>query len=236
MPSSLNNQPTSAVILSDLLFTLATLIGLKYLLLQFSVMWTFAGPISLVAALAVATWRLKCNNQTWKSLGFVHSTSHLKLVLWTLMALILTILAGSLAGALAGGLMTAPAIGEQASTFAQNRFANVPGNLPVYLYWLVISWVIGGFTEELLFRGFLISHFEKLFSKLPFAVVYGVVIQALIFGQQHMYYQGVIGLVETGIVGLVSGIIYVLSKGRLWPLIISHGLANTLGMTMIFLS
>ena len=73
-------------------------------------------------------------------------------------------------------------------------------------------------------------------SQPPFAIVYAIIIQALIFGQQHMYYQGVLGLVETGIIGVVSGVIYVLCKRRLWALAISHGLANTLGMTMLFLS
>lgn len=235
MTSSDHNQTSHSVIAVDLLFTLGTLFGLKYLLLQFEVLWTFAGPISLLAALAMATWRLKRNNQTWQSLGFVHSTSHIKLVFWTLGALVITIVAGSLAGAFAGGLLPSAGVSEQANSFMQNRFSNVPGNLPHYLYWLMIGWVIGGFTEELLFRGFLLTHFEKLFSKLPFPIIFAVVIQALIFGQQHMYYQGAIGLVETGMVAVVSGAIYVLSKRRLWPLIISHGLANTLGMTMIFL-
>ena len=219
----------------DLTLVLFALFGLKYLLLQFDAMWTFAGPISLVSALAVATWRLKTSGDSWASLGFSHSSSHLKLALWTIGALVLTLVAGIFAGSLATNLLPASQVSEQAGNFAQNRFADVPGNLPVYLYWLMVSWIVGGFTEELLFRGFLINRFEKLFSKVPFAVVFAIVIQALIFGQQHMYYQGVVGLVETGIIGIVSGAIYIFCGRRLWPLIISHGLVNTFGMTMIYL-
>ena len=59
MTGSDHNQSSHSDIAVDLLFTLGTLFGLKYLLLQFDVMWTFAGPISLLAALAMATWRLK---------------------------------------------------------------------------------------------------------------------------------------------------------------------------------
>ncbi len=230
-----NNQTKTSKMAIDLLYTLGTLFGLKYFLLQFTVMWTYAGPISLIATLLVATWRLKCNDQSWRSVGLVHSTSHLKLALWSLAALIITIVLGNVAGQLAQGFITTTEVSEQVSNFTQNRFANLPGNIEVYLYWLVISWVIGGFAEELIFRGFLLSRFENLFSNLPFAIVYAVIIQAVIFGQQHMYYQGTIGFIETGIIALVSGIIYYLSKRRLWPLIISHGLANTLGMTMLFL-
>ena len=219
----------------DLALVLFALFGLKYLLLQFEAMWTFAGPISLVSALAVATWRLKASGDSWASLGFIHSSSHSKLALWTIAASLLTLVAGILAGSIATGLLPASQVSEQASNFAQNRFADVPGNLPVYLYWLLVSWIVGGFTEELLFRGFLINRFEKLFSKVPFSVVFAIVIQALIFGQQHMYYQGVVGLVETGIIGIVSGAIYIFCGRRLWPLIISHGLVNTMGITMIYL-
>jgi len=227
----------TSLVAIDLVLTLGTLFSLKYLLLQIPVMWTFAGPISLLASLGVATWRLKQNKESWRELGLTHNTSHLNLILWTLGALILTILAGTIAASLAVNLLgSAEPVSTQASDFMQNRFVNVPGNLPVYLYWIAISWIIGGFTEELLFRGFLISRFEKLFSKFPFPVVFAVLFQALIFGQQHMYYQGLTGLVETGMIAIISGAIYVLSKRRLWPLIISHGLANTLGMTMIFLN
>lgn len=230
------NAPTNIIqAAKDLTLVLLTLFGLKYSLLQFDAMWTFAGPISLISAAAVATWRLKASGESWASLGFIHSTSHLKLAFWTIGAFVLTILAGVLAGSIASGVLPNLQVSEQAGNFAQNRFANVPGNLPAYLYWLLVSWIVGGFTEELLFRGFLINRFEKLFKKVPFAVGIAIVIQALIFGQQHMYYLGVTGLVETGIIGIVSGAIYIICGRRLWPLIISHGLANTLGITMIYL-
>lgn len=221
----------------DLLWVLATLFFLKYTLLQFYWLWTFAGPISLLASLVVATWRLKRNGQTWKSMGLNHDTSYLKLALWTVGALVITILMGNIASQVAEALISNPeAMSEQSTRYMQDRFADIPGNIGLYLMWIMISWVIGGFTEELLFRGFLINRFERLFAKVPFAIVLAILFQALIFGQQHMYYQGVIGLVATGIIGVASGIIYVLCGRRLWALVISHGLANTLGMTMLYLS
>ena len=111
----------------------------------------------------------------------------------------------------------------------------MPGNLPAYLFWLGIAWVIGGFTEEVLFRGMLISRFEKLFTFAPFGVFFAIVMQAIIFGQQHFYYQGLNGALATGAIALVSGLFYFLLKRNLWPLMLSHGLANTLGLTLIYL-
>lgn len=43
----------------DLTWVLTTLLILKSVFLQFEGLWTFAGPISLIASLGVATWRLK---------------------------------------------------------------------------------------------------------------------------------------------------------------------------------
>ncbi|MBU2971669.1 CPBP family intramembrane metalloprotease [Pseudoalteromonas sp. C2R02] len=238
IPASFEEAESSQIrtVSLDLILTLGTLFSLKWFLLQFTAMWTFAGPISLLASLGVATWCLKRNNETWKSIGFKHDTSWLKLSLWVLVALIVTTVLGNLAGGLAGSLIIpGSGVDEQAEAFMAGRFDNVPGNFPVYLYWLVISWVIGAFTEELLFRGFMISRFEKVFSRLPFAIGLAILAQALIFGQQHMYYQGIQGLVAMTVIGIFSGMIYVFCKRRLLPLMISHGLANTVGITMMYL-
>lgn len=61
------------------------------------------------------------------------------------------------------------------------------------------------------------------------------VIQALIFGQQHLYYLVLIELVDTGIFGILSGAVDITQVRRLWPLIISLDLLITLAMTMIYL-
>ena len=236
MKLSYNLKTLSHTPTFDLLITLSTLFVIKWIFLQYETTWTFAGPISLLSALAVATWCLNRNKETWKELGLVHSGSFLKLFLWTLFALIVTMAVGSLISLLANHFdLTSNDIPEQVTDAFQNRFDSLPGNIPVYLFWLVVSWVVGGFAEEMLFRGFMITRFEKVFSKIPFAIVIAIVLQAIIFGQQHIYYQGMVGFIATGSIALVSGGIYLLCKRRLWPLILSHGLANTIGMTMLFL-
>ncbi|MGJ8662153.1 MAG: CPBP family intramembrane glutamic endopeptidase [Marinicella sp.] len=222
----------------DLLFVLVTLYSIKWWLLQFNAMWTFAGPISLLAALAVASWRLKLNHQSWISLRLFKIGKKSTLLMWFIVAVISALIIGSLLSAVISSLLvdSGSMIDPENSTFMQNRFSNVPGNLPVFMYWVLVSWVIGGLTEELLFRGFLIIKFEKLFTKLPAGLFLAICAQALIFGHLHMYYQGLEGFVVTGILAVFSGLIFIYSGRRLWPLIISHGLTNTIGMTMIFLN
>ncbi len=224
--------------LLDVILTLFTLYVIKYSLLQIPMMWTFAGPISLLAALGVASWRLKRSQQTWLNLGLFKVGRISTLAMWTIIATLVAIFGGALISSAVTSLLadSTSMIDPEAVDFMQNRFSNVPGNVPVYLYWLLISWVIGGLTEELLFRGFLIIKLEQLFSKIPFGLFLAIFVQALIFGQLHMYYQGLEGFIVTGLLAIFSGLIFIFSGRRLWALIVSHGLTNSFGMTMIFLS
>jgi membrane protease YdiL (CAAX protease family) len=220
----------------DIILILGTLFITKALILNIDALWSYAGPISLLTALGMTRVCLVFNQQKWADIGLKRPDSIIKILLWTVLILVLTTLLGALIeGVVASAI---PPVDSAVSTINeryQNRFAAVPGNLPAYLFWLGIAWVIGGFTEEVLFRGMLISRFEKLFSFAPFGIFLAVIMQAIIFGQQHFYYQGLNGALATGAIALVSGLFYLLLKRNLWPLMLSHGLANTLGLTLIYL-
>lgn len=225
-----NSEVRNAAI--DIILVLGTLLILKYALLNVELMWTYAGPISLLSALAVASWRLHKQGQTWADLGLKRPQSWWKMILWTVIALVLTAAIGIFLEGVVNATMGSST--AQAEPDNGGRFANLPGNTPVFLYWLAVAWIIGGFVEEMLFRGLLITRFEALFSRVPFGLVFAIIVPAIIFGQQHHYYQGIGGAIATGGIALVSGVLYVLFKRNLWPLTLSHGLANTIGLTLIY--
>ena len=229
-------KPNRWAALYDLFLIIGVLLVLKSVLLNVAAVWSYAGPISLLTALAVATWRLRKNKETWAGLGLGRPKSIRWTMLWTLVALVLTMGAGILTESLAVSLIGAPSEATQAiDARFQGRFDNVPGNLSAYLFWLATAWVIGGFTEEMLFRGVLLTRFENLFAKIPFAAVLAVICQAVLFGQQHYYYQGLAGWAATGAIAFVSGILYLAFNRNLWPLVLSHGLSNSIGLTLIYL-
>jgi len=216
----------------DIILVLGTLFIVKYTLLSIESMWTYAGPISLILSVIVASWRLKTHGETWAALGLSRPQSWPKIVGWSVIALVLTMLVGLFSE---GVVNASIANASQAASDNSGRFANLPGNIGEYFYWLAVAWLIGGFIEEMIFRSFLITRFERLFAKLPFRLAFAIIIPAIVFGQQHHYYQGISGAIATGSVALVSGVLYILFKRSLWPLTISHGLANSIGLTMIFL-
>jgi len=76
--------------------------------------------------------------------------------------------------------------------------------------------VTAGICEELLYRGFLIAYFG--------AFVEAVVLSSIAFGFGHMY-QGKIGIVKTGGIGLALAGLYVLT-GSLWAPMVLHVLVD----------
>lgn len=223
------NIPAAAY---DLFAILGTLFAVKSTLLMFDSLWSYAGPISLLSALAVASWCLYSRGGKWADLGLRKPESMPKMLLWSLVAFMITIAAGILANTAVTAAFSGN-LGEVDPRYS-GRFADVPGNTMLYLYWILVSWVVGAFAEEMLFRAMLISRFEQLLAKFRYAPVMAVMLQSVIFGQQHFYYQGLSGALATGAIALVSGALYLLLKRNLWPLILSHGLANMLGLTLVY--
>jgi uncharacterized protein len=89
------------------------------------------------------------------------------------------------------------------------------------LIWVLLS-ITAGIAEEIQFRGYLMYALGNLFPELN--VVCILLISAVIFGFAHIY-QGIKGVITTGFIGLVYGIVY-LAFGSIIPVIILHFLQD----------
>ena len=220
----------------DLLIIIGVLVVSKALLLRVDQIWAFAGPISLLLALSFAHWRISLRSITWSSIGLTRPKSIWFLLAYTVVALIVTIAAGEIAGMVASAWFGPPdAIAQGIDARYRDRFREVADNPLQFALWLAIAWIIGGFTEELLFRGALFARLEALFLGVPLAALLAGAGQAVLFGQQHLYYQGYAGWVATGVIALISSLLYLAFRRNLFPLILSHGISNSVGLTLLFL-
>lgn len=198
--------------------------------------WRFSGPVSLIALLIVLTLYLRRRGIYWSQMGLravPGAKSKWLMLPQTLLAIVAIIATGIVTQ------LVLPAIGieitPEGQDAAADRFGNIAGNLPVYLMWLGIGIVSGGLAEEVFFRGYLITRLQTAFEGLRLAPVLAVFIPALIFGFGHYYYQGLSGLIATGMIGLVIGCLFLLYKRNLWPLIIAHAFVDSLGITGLFM-
>ncbi|KAA0548781.1 CPBP family intramembrane metalloprotease [Bacillus sp. BGMRC 2118] len=90
--------------------------------------------------------------------------------------------------------------------------------------WKYVSFT-AGFTEEIIYRGFLI--FAILYFYPTISMWFVLVIAALVFGLAHTY-QGITGVIRTGLIGFVFGAIYI-AFGSIIPLILLHFLIDLAG-------
>jgi len=86
-----------------------------------------------------------------------------------------------------------------------------------------------GICEELLFRGFL---FAYLTAGLGVSVWLAALLSSVAFGFAHLY-QGPLGILKTGTVGLVLAVLYVMT-GSLWAPIVVHFLMDLFAGRMTY--
>ena len=110
---------------------------------------------------------------------------------------------------------------------------DIPGNLPMLITGLLMVWITAAFLEEFIFRAYLINVLDKLLGSTKLSAAAAVLISSIIFGLLHAY-QGLTGILLTGSLGLLAGIFYLLNGRRIWPLILIHGLIDTIAFINIY--
>ncbi|MEH6307264.1 CPBP family intramembrane glutamic endopeptidase [Olivibacter sp. CPCC 100613] len=95
---------------------------------------------------------------------------------------------------------------------------------------LVAAWIVGGFYEEIVFRGFINSLLEKYTNSFWLSAC----ITGLLFGLYHCQ-QGLFGIIAATFGGLYWSFIYRYFGRNLWNSILSHAFFDTIALTLIYL-
>ncbi|WP_299535685.1 CPBP family intramembrane glutamic endopeptidase [Ulvibacterium sp.] len=119
------------------------------------------------------------------------------------------------------------------STINFSTFNDLQGNLPYALVALVFIWISAAFGEEIIWRGYFMRQFSRIFGEGKISVILNILIFAVLFGMMHSY-QGVTGQLITGIIGLFLAVIFQFRKYDLWFNIAVHGFFDTLGLLTIY--
>lgn len=106
-------------------------------------------------------------------------------------------------------------------------------NKQVLVLALILVWVTAAILQELIFRAFLINSLDILLGRNQWSAWVAAIICAVIFGLLHAW-QGIGGILFTGIVGLIFGIAYLLNGRRILPLIIVRGIIDTISLVGIY--
>jgi membrane protease YdiL (CAAX protease family) len=88
--------------------------------------------------------------------------------------------------------------------------------------WFVLVAITAGVCEEILYRGFLIYYFREL--PISIGVIGALILSSCFFGLAHLY-QGVVGIVQTTILGAIFGLIFIVTGSLLLPMVL-HALID----------
>lgn len=188
----------------------------------------YAGPITAALLTTLCTVLLRINDSNWKELGFTKPKKTIRLI-WQIPLILVSIY-------LIVGLYTylfTEILGFDIPD--QKRFDGMEGNLKMLIKWLIISWIVGAFMEEFIFRGFLINYMEKLLGSFRYSTAIAVITQAFLFATVHYYNRGLIGAISIFLLSSILGFYYIKFKRNLWPLILAHGIMNTLSFIADYL-
>lgn len=174
-----------------------------------------------LGAVLVLVWAF-LSQTPWRALGFVRPRS------WTL-----TITIGTLFGvafklgmkAIVMPLLGAPALNPRYQYLVGNTAA-----LPWALYTMI---VVGGIGEETLFRGFLFERLRRLLGAGRGALAFTILLTSGLFASIHFPEQGLPGVEQAAMTGLVFGTMYAV-VGHLWLPIVTHAAFDVTAVALIY--
>lgn len=174
-----------------------------------------------VGAILVLLWVWR-SRTPWSEIGYVRPKS------W-----ISTIAVGLTFGIAFKFLMKAivmPLLGADPVNHAFHFLTGNRAMLPSALWDIIL---VAGFAEETVFRGYMFQRLAKLFGHSMYARALIVLFTSVWFGLDHYAVQGITGVEQAMIVGLIFGTIFTVT-GRIWMLMFAHAAFDLTALAIIY--
>jgi membrane protease YdiL (CAAX protease family) len=114
-----------------------------------------------------------------------------------------------------------------------SQFSFVKGSLPALLLFLIVTWTEAAFIEEMFFHSYFFNRLTDFTGNDRIGVIIALFVGSLIFGAAHIY-QGMTGVLDTFLAGLMLGLLYIFARRNLWLPILTHGILDTIGFIILF--
>lgn len=115
-----------------------------------------------------------------------------------------------------------------------SEFVKLEGNIKWALIGLALLWPLAAFGEEMVFRGYLMNRVADLGKRKRVAWIISLIAVNMLFGLAHRY-QGITGIIDEGLMGVLLGLAYLGTGRNLSVPIVAHGMADTIDVVLIFL-
>lgn len=185
--------------------------------------------IGYVFSLLVTTVVLKQRDSGWRKIGLGWPASWLKTMLLGLGTAVIYIIFANILLPVFLQFLPLP----EFAPADQSNYASLYHNFPMLLLYVAAAWTIIPFGEEMLFRAFLIDSLALFFQNSKAQWALALIGSSILFGLAHFSW-GIAGVIQTTIMGLVLGTIFLKTGRNLWVTIIAHGILNTMVFTLIY--
>ena len=177
--------------------------------------------IAPLSAILVLIW-VKISRTPWCEIGYVRPQS------WTR-----TIVIGILFGVAFKFIMKAlvmPLLGAPPVNAAYHFVTGNPAVIPAMLYTMT---VVAGFGEETFYRGWMFERLERLLGKNLPAKIAIVLITTILFASVHYPEQGLPGVEQALVTGLIFGSVFAIT-GQIFLLMIAHAAFDLTALWIIY--
>ena len=179
---------------------------------------SFVIPLGGILVLVWAQW----SRTPWREIGYVRPKNWAATIA---LGLAIGVVLKFVMKAIVMPLFGAPAVNPTYHYLAGNTAA-----LPAAIWSMIVG---AGFGEETVFRGFAFERLRKLLGTSTWSKTLIVLFTSAGFGAAHYSTQGMPGVQQAVIVGLVYGSIFAVT-GRLWLPIITHIAFDLTALAMIY--
>lgn len=176
------------------------------------------GVIAVLSGAIAALWLTLRKGGSLANLGLVSPGRWWTVPFWVLGILVVFVAAQALVPQLLAPVFDVPAPN-------MSRYDFIRGNALAAVSMALLLPLTAAIPEELVYRGFLVHQFERLYGSTRGAAILAVLSQAVIFGLVHFQW-GLGGIVMTSIMGLVWGVAFLLCGRNLWIVILAHSAAH----------
>jgi membrane protease YdiL (CAAX protease family) len=115
-----------------------------------------------------------------------------------------------------------------------SSFDYLRGNGRALLTLLPLVWVSAGICEEVVYRGYLITQGAALLGNSRLARLAAVLLAAILFALAHGH-QGLSGMLLTGTLGVLFGLLFLQQRENLWVNMVAHIVGDTATLAAITL-
>lgn len=181
------------------------------------------GNVALPLGAALVLLWVRLSHTQWRDIGYVRPRSWIG-------AVIVGVVFGVAFKFLTKAIVM-PLLGADPVNHAYHYLAGNQALLPSAVWAMLVA----GFGEETVFRGFMFERLGRLLGSGVAAKVSIVLITALLFGLAHFADQGLSGVEQAWVTGLVFGSVFAVT-GRIFVLMCAHAAYDLTALAIIYLN